>query len=234
MHLSTHADAEGRAIGSEMPTKRRSSPSSLAPVFTVLNAVAFAGWLFVLYRTILLIHPTFPSIPETLVDEVQHQILFLEAICVVEVIRIAIGDLPGNLVLGAVLHAIRLTATTQVMPNPVLASHWTAPAILLSWAVTEVSRYPMYIFPDSSLCRNVRMVVPLFTFPVGCIAEGTGAYIVLMRGEATELWLKVILMAVLFVNGVLGPTMAYPALLKKGLPVLGVGKQKVDSSKKKE
>lgn len=77
------------------------------------------------------------------------------------------------------------------------------------------------------------MVVPLFTFPVGCIAEGTGAYIVLMRGE-TELWLKVILMAVLFVNGVLGPTMAYPALLKKGLPVLGIGKKKMGSSKKKE
>ena len=219
-----------------MPSKRRSSPSPLASVFTVLNAVAFAGWLFILYETIVLmvlIQPTLPPIPDNLLDEVQHQILFLEGICIVEVIRIAIGDLPGNLVLGAVLHAIRLTATTQVMPNPVLASHWTAPAILLSWAVTEVSRYPMYIFPDSSACRKIRMVVPLFTFPVGCIAEGTGAYIVLMRGE-TELWLKVILMAVLFVNGVLGPTMAYPTLLKKGLPVLGMGKKDMGSSKKKE
>ena len=217
-----------------MPAKQERSPSPLAPVFTVLNAIAFAGWLFVLYRTILLIYPTFPSsIPENLVDEVQHQILFLEGICIVEVIRIAIGDLPGNLVLGVVLHAIRLTATTQVMPNPVLASHWTAPAILLSWAVTEVSRYPMYIFPGSSACRSVRMVVPLFTFPVGCIAEGTGAYIVLMRGD-TALWLKAILIAVLFVNGVLGPTMAYPALLKKGLPVLGIGKGKAGSYKKRE
>ena len=217
-----------------MPAKQERSPSPLAPVFTILNAIAFAGWLFVLYRTILLIYPTFPSsIPENLVDEVQHQILFLEGICIVEVIRIAIGDLPGNLVLGVVLHAIRLTATTQVMPNPVLASHWTAPAILLSWAVTEVSRYPMYIFPGSSACRSVRMFVPLFTFPVGCIAEGTGAYIVLMRGD-TALWLKAVLIAVLIINGVLGPTMAYPALLKKGLPVLGIGKKKAGSCKKQK
>ena len=217
-----------------MPAKQERSPSPLAPVFSVLNAIAFAGWLFVLYRTILLIYPTFPSsIPENLVGEIQHQILFLEGICIVEVIRIAIGDLPGNLVLGVVLHAIRLTATTQVMPSPLLASHWTAPAILLSWAVTEVSRYPMYIFPGSSACRSVRMVVPLFTFPVGCIAEGTGAYIVLTRGD-TALWLKAILIAVLVVNGVLGPTMAYPALLKKGLPVLGIGKRKAGSSRKKE
>ena len=216
-----------------MPAKQERSPSPLAPIFTVLNAVAFAGWLFVLCRTILLIQRTLPSIPENLVDEVQHQILFLEGICVVEVIRIAVGDLPGNLVLGAVLHAIRLTATTQVMPNPVLTLHWTAPAILLSWAVTEVSRYPMYIFPNSSVCRSIRMVVPLFTFPVGCIAEGTGAYIVLMQGDPV-LWLKVTLLAVLFVNGVLGPTMAYPALLKKGLPVMGIGKKTTGSSKKKE
>ena len=34
---------------------------------------------------------------------------------------------------------------------------------------------------------------------------------------------------VVFVNGVLGPTMAYPALLKKGLPIL-TGK----ADKKKE
>ena len=218
------------------PMQRSRAPSRLAPIFTVLNAVAFAGWLFILYKTITLVLPTFPSIlvPPDLVAQVQPQVIFLEGICVVEVIRIAVGDLPGNLVLGAVLHAIRITAITQVMPNQLLLSHWTAPTILVSWAVTEVSRYPMYIFPGSNLCRSVRMVIPLFTFPIGCIAELTGAYLVLTQGNVHTLWLRVALVAMLFVNGVLGPTMAYPALLKKGLPFLGVGKRKTSSSKKRE
>mmetsp|Transcript_5068 Transcript_5068/g.8617 ORF Transcript_5068/g.8617 Transcript_5068/m.8617 type:complete len:221 (+) Transcript_5068:96-758(+) len=220
-----------------MPPKQRArSPSRLTPIFTVLNAVAFAGWLFILYKTITLVLPTFPSIPPDLVAQVQPQVIFLEGICVIEVIRIAVGDLPGNLVLGAVLHTIRLITITQVMPNQVLSSHWTAPAILLSWAVTEVSRYPMYIFPGSGACRSVRMVTPLVTFPVGCIAEGAGAYLVLTStlGDVDALWLKAMLAAIIFVNGVLGPTMAYPALLKKGLPVLGIGKKKTSSSKKRE
>jgi len=221
-------------LHAKMPANQRSPPPH-TPIFTVLNAVAFAGWLFILYKTILSVLPSdFPSILENLVQEVKHQIIFLEGICAVEVIRIAVGDLPGNLVLGSVLHVIRLTAVMQIMPSQVLASHWTAPAILLSWAVTEVSRYPMYIFPGSRACRSVRMVVPLITFPVGCIAEATGAYLVLTRGD-TELWLKAMLVAMLFVNGVLGPTMAYPALLKKGLPVLGIGrKKKTGGSEKKE
>ena len=218
------------------PMQRSRSPSRLAPIFTVLNAVAFAGWLFILYKTITLVLPTFPSIlvPPDLVAQVQPQVILLQGICVVEVIRIAVGDLPGNLVLGAVLHAIRITAITQVMPNQLLLSHWTAPTILVSWAVTEVSRYPMYIFPGSNLCRSVRMVIPLFTFPIGCIAELTGAYLVLTQGNVHTLWLRVALVAMLFVNGVLGPTMAYPALLKKGLPILGIGKKKASSSKKRE
>ena len=115
------------------PMQRSRSPSRLTLIFTVLNAVAFAGWLFILYKTITLVLPTFPSIPPDLVAQVQPRVIFLEGICVVEVIRIAVGDLPGNLVLGAVLHAIRITAVTQVMPNQLLSSHWTAPAILVSW-----------------------------------------------------------------------------------------------------
>ena len=65
------------------------------------------------------------------------------------------------------------------------------------------------------------MVVPLLTFPVGAFSEAYGAYIVFVDSK-TPLGLKIALSAVLFVNGVLGPTMAYPALLKKGLPVLGL------------
>ena len=43
--------------------------------------------------------------------------------------------------------------------------------------------------------------------------------------EDTASWLKAVLAGMIFVNGVLGPTMAYPALLKKGLPILGLGNE---------
>ena len=130
------------------------------------------------------------------------------------------GDLPGNLVLGVVLHAIRFIAVLFVVPsNP---NSWIAGAVLLSWAFTEVARYLMYLFPSSETCRSIRMVVPLATFPVGAIAEGYGAYL-LFSMEDTASWLKAVLAGMIFVNGVLGPTMAYPALLKKGLPILGLG-----------
>lgn len=196
------------------------APSThLATFFVALNWVAFAGWTFVLVRLAALL----PEWDDALVDELKGPLLGLEAICAVEVLRILVGDLPGNLVLGAVLHSIRITAITQVLPaNP---DHWTAPAILGSWALTEVSRYPMYMLPGVEVLRSVRMVVPLLTFPIGAFSEAYGAYL-LFVDAGTPVWLRLILGALIFVNGALGPTMAYPALLKKGLPVLGLAKKR--------
>jgi hypothetical protein len=194
----------------------------LGPLFTVLNWVACAGWSYILYDLLTNQYISYPNLSD--VDEhVLTVVLGLEVICIVEVVRIVLGDLPGNLVLGLVLHAIRFTALTQILPR--LQNHWTGPAVIASWAVTEVTRYPMYIFPKSEACRSVRMVVPLFTFPIGAFSEAYGAFLVL-SAEDTPSLLKMAIWIVLFVNGVLGPTMAYPALLKKGLPVVGLGKRR--------
>ena len=172
------------------------------------------GWSYVLFLLLSQLAPTLPSIPLSFdLSLVTPVVIWLECICVVEVLRTALGDLPGNLVLGVVLHAIRFIAVLFVVPsNP---NSWIAGAVLLSWAFTEVARYPMYLFPSSETCRSIRMVVPLATFPVGAIAEGYGAYL-LFSMEDTASWLKAVLAGMIFVNGVLGPTMAYPALLKKG------------------
>jgi hypothetical protein len=103
--------------------------------------------------------------------------------------------------------------------------------VLYAWSITEVCRYPMYLLPDkassssssssAALARRVRLVAPLFTFPPGCAAEAYGAYRALLaitdRNDGVKLGLLVM---VILVNGLLGPTMAYPALLKKGLPAL--------------
>lgn len=73
-------------------------------------------------------------------------------------------------------------------------------------------------------------MVPLATFLVGCAAEAYGAYVALTETlkdknalalTGSHHWVKVGLLGmVLLINGLLGPTMAYPALLKKGMPVL--------------
>lgn len=104
--------------------------------------------------------------------------------------------------------------------------------VLLSWSVTEVTRYPMYLAPQNAWARSIRMVAPLVTFPVGCAAEAYSAYLVLFGNGDNYLSLipKAALYVMLFVNGVLGPTHAYPALLKKGLPVL-LGKSKREQEK---
>mmetsp|Transcript_16123 Transcript_16123/g.37395 ORF Transcript_16123/g.37395 Transcript_16123/m.37395 type:complete len:203 (-) Transcript_16123:77-685(-) len=196
-------------------------------IFSILNCSAFCGWSYVLFR---LFHVIFqPADGSGIVAELHTPVLALEGICAIEIARIFFGDLKGNLALGIVLHAIRLLTLLKTMV--LLPNHWTGAVILGSWAVTEVLRYPMYIFPNNQFFRSVRLVVPLITFPVAAYSEFYGAYI-LFTDPKTSLLLKVALSVVLFVNGILGPTLAYPALLKKGLPILGFGKREKEKSYK--
>jgi hypothetical protein len=197
-------------------------------IFAILNWIAFLGWSFVCYRLLFILFQSSNDAGEV-INDLQMPVLALEGICAVEIVRILFGDLKGNFVLGIVLHAIRLLTVLETIGR-VPPNHWTGASILGSWAVTEVFRYPMYMFPGNQFCRSVRMVVPLITFPIGAFSEAYGAYIVFFDAES-PLVLKVALSAVLFVNGVLGPTMAYPALLKKGLPILGLTKARKEQNK---
>ena len=156
----------------------------------------------------------------------------------------------GNLVLGAVLHAMRLACLLLVLPDGLSSSDADGDSfpsqqrslgalVLYSWSLAEVGRYTMYLFPASSEAWRVRLVLPVVTFPLGAAAEALGAYNVLTGllggDDATNVvyWTKVgLLTMVVLVNGLLGPTMAYPALLKKGLPVL-MGKDDEKAKKKK-
>ncbi|KAL3782375.1 hypothetical protein ACHAW5_001116 [Stephanodiscus triporus] len=220
-------------------------------LFALLNAVALLGWssalLVLLTNDFVVERPLFVSerggggggvfagggggggrIP--LID----LLLVLELICLVEVCRIAVGKLKGNLVLGSVLHVIRFSCLFLVLPNGLLRGDDDVATryVLYAWSITEVCRYPMYLFPKSSFMRRVRLVAPIFTFPVGCAAEACGAYRALMTewrddddggvgdGRGKNPIKLGLLGMVILINGVLGPTMAYPALLKKGLPEL--------------
>jgi hypothetical protein len=196
----------------------------LSPIFKVLNWIALLGWSTVLVKIV--------TNNGTIDEEIDNLVFSLECICLVEVVRIILGDLPGNLVLGVVLHGIRLATIFQVLPR--LVGDWTQTAVLASWAITEVTRYPMYMFPQSSIIRSIRMVVPLATFPIGAFSEAFAAFKVFKADDdEAPWWLSLVLVAVLFINVALGPTMAYPALLKKGLPILGLGRKSIKKKKVK-
>ena len=74
-------------------------------------------------------------------------------------------------------------------------------------------------------------ITKLIFFFFSKFSEAYGAYLVFCDPES-PFGLKVALLFVLFVNGALGPTMAYPALLKKGLPILGLTKNRERKNKK--
>ena len=188
------------------------------PIFQLLNYVAFVGWTVVLYQLLLQ------------QQQSATMLLCLEGICFLEVIRILIGDVKGNFVLGIVLHMIRTTVILIVLP---VVSTMIQNGIVWSWAVTEMARYPMYMFHGNTILRNIRLVVPLFTFPIGALSEGYGAWMVLTTTTNPSLFLSAILILVLFINGVLGSLLAYPALLRKGLPIL-LGKNKKTTTTTKQ
>ena len=127
-----------------------------------------------------------------------------------KVIRIGFGTLPGNLLFGSLLHLIRVIVWFIIIPQS--KTIWIR-LILGIWSMTEVSRYPMYIFKRSKYIRLLRMLIPLLSFPLGCFCEAFAAYSVYSRDQS--LWVQISLIFLLCINGILGPSMAYPHVLQK-------------------
>ena len=171
----------------------------MTTIFDFLNIVGLVGWATVLGCLIVQWY------------EPLNTLLFaLEGICVLEVTRIAVGQLPGNLTLGIVLHGISFTNLLYVLPS---SKYWgggeetvessdnasnegsnfltmdtLAWLVLYSWAITEVTRYPMYILTNNPTARFVRLTVPLVTFPVGAFAEGYASHLTLAALFASVRW----------------------------------------------
>ena len=199
-----------------MAESKRFFTGPAAVLVDLLNPIALAGWSYVAYLV-----ATSPPPHEAAIQPS----LALELICFVEVLRMVLSDLPGNLVLGAVLHSIRLLALTVILPRTDPANAWLATAVLGAWAATEVSRYPMYVVKGMGVARLLRMVVPMVTFPIGCGAEAYSAYLVFGQPGTTPV-LKGALGLMIAVNALLGPTLAYPVIMTKGLQEMGIIKTK--------
>ena len=145
-------------------------------IFTLLNIAALLGWCLVL--VLLILHEQRQHIyDEVWYEQIITILKYLEIICCVEVGRIAIGQLKGNLVLGMVLHMIRISCIVFILPdglatNPaksavemndgyaILEQPSLSLLILFSWCITEVT---VSNICSVSLCLflNVNMMVDI-------------------------------------------------------------------------
>ena len=126
-------------------------------IFTLLNIAALVGWCTII--VLLILHEQRQHIHDELWYEQIITILkYLEVICCIEVGRIAIGQLKGNLVLGMVLHIIRVSCIVFILPDGLATNPAKSAAemntnqgyafleqpslsllILFSWCITEVT-----------------------------------------------------------------------------------------------
>ena len=165
-------------------------------------------------------------------------VLAAELICASEVLRIAVGNLRGDLALAFTVHYTRLLMLFTTMPHSVVSA-FLQKMIVLAWAATEVTRYPMVLFPDSKTLRLLRYATPLVTFPLGAGGEAFAAYLVhnetpnhYLYGGAdaslSQMVLSFAFVLVVIIN-VVGGTIWYPSMCMKVVKVL-----KGDKSKEKK
>ena len=143
-------------------------------IFTLLNIAALLGWCIVLI--LLILHEQRYHInDESWYEQIITILKYLEVICCIEVGRIAIGQLKGNLVLGMVLHMIRISCIVFILPDGLATSPAKSMAeidtnqgyaileqpslsllILFSWCITEVT-------VSNLLCFSLLVVAQLYT-----------------------------------------------------------------------
>jgi hypothetical protein len=187
-------------------------------LFTVLNVVALVGWAAVAFMTAMIWNdPAKPS------AELLQLTLVCEVICVVDVLRIAAGNLRGDLTLAADVHYTRLMMCFVTIPHSEVSA-LVVKLILFAWSITEVTRYPMVLFPSSSVLKTIRYAVPLITFPLGAGTEAYAAYIV-MKVASTDKVMKLALGLIVLIN-IFGGAAWYPSMVAKVVRSLGRGETK--------
>ena len=176
-----------------------------AAAWTACNVAAWCGWAYVLARVVVDATPwAAPGVAGVVAS--------CEFYCCVEVARMVVGSLRGNVPMGLVLHATRLVVLHGVLPGA--GRDGVVRAILVAWAATEVARYPMYVCRGVACFETLRSVAPVVTFPLGVIFEGRGLYL-RMSDADVSLPLQVLAAVALASNLVLGPY-GYASVLARG------------------
>ena len=204
--------------------KKNEKAVTESKVWRVINVGLLMGWG---YLTFLMLNQE-SDWNEGSIRPVVALTTGLECFCVIEVIRMAMSG-SGNVALGVALHYTRLFVTLCVWPT--LAKEKTGSdlisATLAAWTLTEICRYPFYIF-RSPIAEKVRYFVPILTFPVGAASEAMSCYYAssyLAQPYATLALVQV------FVNTA-GGLMTWPQLIRKGFRKCGLLKKKAKKEKK--
>ena len=224
---------------------------------TVVNVTSLLGWgLALLAVTSMIakeIDVKLPASADGVMAGVTREsllrpVLGLELLCCVEVLRMLVGSLRGNWVLGIGLHYTRLFVLLAVLPALIETPIFLA--VLWAWSLTEVCRYYFFV-TRGGLAETLRNLVPVFTFPLGAGGEAYACWLLLKSrghvinsdlikdlatGDQRALAsfsafapLDVACLVQLIGNIVIG-IVAYPGFLKKGL---GGKNNKKKGSKKK-
>ena len=193
-----------KVIAHEQVATRKSKSATM--LFTLLNVAALIGWTGVLTLTAAAWLDSKPPSATCLTAT-----LICECICCVDVVRIVLGQLRGDLILALDVHFTRLMMCFYVMPHPDISAS-NVILILLAWSLTEVARYPMVLCSSVSALKTIRYAVPLVTFPLGAGTEAYAAYSVLIT--TPQLPLKVALGWIVVVNCI-GPPVWYPSMIAK-------------------
>jgi len=179
----------------------------------LVNVVSLVGWCGVLVNTVQrFTSGSFPGLSVWEGSELAQATLGLELVCVSDVVRMLTGSLRGNWVLGVPLHYTRLFVLLTVLPALQNAGN-VGELILLAWSLTEVCRYPMYLL-TAAWTKHLRNAVPILTFPLGSGYEAYACY--LFACQTTGL-LSYLASLQVFINVVLGATLVYPGVVKRGL-----------------
>lgn len=191
----------------------------------ILNVLSWLGWFFLLQQTWSIIDETWT--PTLLSQEslIMTSVLALEGACFLEVINMAVSG-TGNVALGVALHYTRVFVATVAWPamlgeNGNEERQSVIVAILMAWGMTEICRYPYYIFRTKS-AEKLRYAVPIVTFPIGAGAEAVCCY---YASQELQGVLKYMALAQCAVN-VFGFFAAYPMMAKRGFAKLGLIKAK--------
>jgi len=175
-------------------------------LFTVLNIVALIGWAVVALMTVVAYIDAIPPSANCM------KLTFVcECLCCIDIVRIALGQLRGDLILGLDVHYTRQMMLFFTLPHPDMPV-LTVQLILLAWSATEVARYPMVLFPSVPALKAIRYAVPLVTFPLGAGTEAYAAFVVLQATPSTAL--KLALGMIIIINCI-GCPVWYPSMARK-------------------
>eukprot|EP00746_Dinoflagellata_sp_MGD_P075034 gnl/MRDRNA2_/MRDRNA2_30231_c0_seq1.p1 gnl/MRDRNA2_/MRDRNA2_30231_c0~~gnl/MRDRNA2_/MRDRNA2_30231_c0_seq1.p1 ORF type:complete len:572 (+),score=103.94 gnl/MRDRNA2_/MRDRNA2_30231_c0_seq1:191-1717(+) len=189
-------------------------------VWNPLNALAWCGWCALFVKLALL---STGSTKEDVWEapSVRQGTVALESLCCLEVVRMLVGSLQGNVTLGVALHYTRVFICLCVFPH--VGTHTSCPLVLFAWSFTEICRYPYYIL-GGEFASKLRYGAPIVTFPLGAGGEMWACWAALPHLSGG---LRALAMLQIGVNG-LGGLAAYSGLVTKGLKALkgGDGKSK--------